>query len=115
LKRIGSKEDKEVPYKEVAKGYEVREGEYVLLSQGEIDAAAGERTRVIAIEEFVRADKIDPVYPRPRVLPRYAAAIRREPYETLGIRPSAGSGHRARPRNEVVRRVRSTPSAAAHA
>ena len=62
LKRICSKEGKEVPYKEVAKGYEVREGEYVLLSQEEIDAAAGERSRVIAIEEFVRADEIDPVY-----------------------------------------------------
>jgi DNA end-binding protein Ku len=62
LKRICSREGKEVPYKEVAKGYEVREGEYVLLSQEEIDAAAGERSRVIAIEEFVRAEEIDPVY-----------------------------------------------------
>jgi DNA end-binding protein Ku len=62
LKRICSEEGKEVPYEEVAKGYEVREGEYVLLSQEEIDAAAGERSRVIAIEEFVRADEIDPVY-----------------------------------------------------
>jgi DNA end-binding protein Ku len=62
LKRICSKEHREVPYKEVAKGYEIREREYVLLSQGEIDAAAGERSRVIAIEEFVRAEEIDPVY-----------------------------------------------------
>lgn len=38
-KRICSKEDREVPYKEVSKGYEVRRGEYVLLSQEEIDAA----------------------------------------------------------------------------
>lgn len=61
-KRICSKEGKEVPYKEVAKGYEVRDGEYVLLAQEEIDAAAGERSHVIAIEEFVRREEIDPVF-----------------------------------------------------
>lgn len=46
-KRICSEEGKEVPYKQVAKGYEVRRGEYVLLEQEEIDAAAGERSRTI--------------------------------------------------------------------
>jgi DNA end-binding protein Ku len=61
-KRICSKEDREVPYKEVAKGYEVGEGEYVMLSQDEIDAAAGERSREIALEEFVCAEEIDPVF-----------------------------------------------------
>ncbi len=60
--RICSKQGKEVPYKEVAKGYEVRQGEYVLLTQDEIDAAAGERSRLIELEEFVRAAEIDPVY-----------------------------------------------------
>jgi DNA end-binding protein Ku len=61
-KRICSKEGKEVPYKEVAKGYEVSDGRYVVLSQEEIDAAAGERSRLIALEEFVRHEQIDPVY-----------------------------------------------------
>jgi DNA end-binding protein Ku len=61
-KRICSKEGKEVPYREVAKGYEVRSGEYVLLSQEEINAAAGERSRQIALEEFVCAEDIDPVF-----------------------------------------------------
>jgi DNA end-binding protein Ku len=61
-KRVCSKENKEVPYKEVAKGYEVRKGEYVLLSQDEINAAAGEQSRLIEIEEFVCADDIDPVF-----------------------------------------------------
>jgi DNA end-binding protein Ku len=61
-KRVCSKEGKEVPYKEVAKGYEVRSGEYVMLSQDEINAAAGERSRLIEIEEFVRAPEIDPVF-----------------------------------------------------
>ena len=60
--RICSKDGKEVPYKQVAKGYEVRGGEYVLLSQGEIDAAAGEQSHLIELEEFVRAQEIDPVF-----------------------------------------------------
>jgi len=60
--RICSKEGKEVPYKQVAKGYEVRAGEYVMLDQQEIDAAAGEHSKVIVLDEFVRAEEIDPVY-----------------------------------------------------
>jgi DNA end-binding protein Ku len=61
-KRMCSKEGKEVPYKEVAKGYEVRDGEYVMLAKEEIDAAAGERSRLIELEEFVCRDHIDPVF-----------------------------------------------------
>ena len=61
-KRICSKEGKEVPYKEVAKGYELRKGEYILLSQDEINAAAGEQSRLIEIEEFVCAADIDPAF-----------------------------------------------------
>lgn len=61
-KRICSKEHKEVPYKQVAKGYEVRAGEYVLLSQDEISAAAGESSHLIELEEFVCSPEIDPVH-----------------------------------------------------
>jgi DNA end-binding protein Ku len=61
-KRICSKEDKEVPFEEVAKGYEVKRGEYVLLDQQEIDAAAGELAHRIALDEFVCQEDIDPVF-----------------------------------------------------
>jgi DNA end-binding protein Ku len=68
-KRICSKEGKEVPYKQVAHGYELRGGKYVLLSQEEIDAAAGDRAKEIELEEFVEAAEIDPVfYDRPYYL-----------------------------------------------
>lgn len=60
-KRICPKEDKEVPYKEIVKGYEVSEGKYVVLSDDELKAAAGEASRVIEVEEFVPAGDIDPV------------------------------------------------------
>src|SRR3979490_242111 len=61
-KRICSKEGKEVPYKEVAMGYEVRGGEYVMLSKEEIDAAAGDRSRTIGLEQFVDRKAVDPVF-----------------------------------------------------
>lgn len=61
-KRICSKEGKEVPYSQIAKGYEIRGGDYVLLSQQEIDAAASERSRLIELEEFVDLQAIDPVF-----------------------------------------------------
>jgi DNA end-binding protein Ku len=61
-KRICSKENQEVPYKQVAKGYELRGGKYVLLEQEEIDAAAGDSSHLIELEEFVCAAEIDPVF-----------------------------------------------------
>jgi len=61
-RRFCSKEDKEVPYKEVVKGYEVGSGEYVVLDKDEISAAAGERAHVIEVEHFVDAADIDPVF-----------------------------------------------------
>jgi DNA end-binding protein Ku len=61
-KRICSKEDKEVPYEEVAMGYEVRGGEFVMLEKDEIAAASGARSRTIDLEEFVASEEIDPVF-----------------------------------------------------
>jgi DNA end-binding protein Ku len=61
-KRICPKEDKEVPYKEIVKGYEVSEGTYVVLEDDELKAAAGDASRLIEIEEFVEASDIDPVF-----------------------------------------------------
>jgi DNA end-binding protein Ku len=61
-RRLCSKEGKEVPYKEVVKGYEVAEDEYVVLEKEEVKAAAGARGKVIEIEEFVPGDEIDPIF-----------------------------------------------------
>src|SRR3954471_20125325 len=61
-RRICSKEGKEVPYKQVIKGYEVAEGKYVVLEKDEIKAAAGDRGKVIHLEDFVDAGEIDPVF-----------------------------------------------------
>src|SRR5829696_10160918 len=61
-RRFCAKDEKEVPYEEVVKGYEVREGEYVVLAKEEIEAAAGDRAHVIALEAFVEAAAVDPVF-----------------------------------------------------
>jgi DNA end-binding protein Ku len=61
-RRICSKEEKEVPYKEVVKGYEVTEGKYVVLEPDEIKAAAGDRGKVVHLKEFVDAGEIDPIF-----------------------------------------------------
>jgi DNA end-binding protein Ku len=61
-RRICPKEDREVPYDEVVKGYEVSSGRYVVLDKDEIKAAAGDRGKVIHLREFVAADQVDPVF-----------------------------------------------------
>ncbi|MFZ0386071.1 MAG: Ku protein [Solirubrobacteraceae bacterium] len=61
-RRVCAKEGREVPYKEIVKGYERSDGKYVVLSQDEIDAAAGDRAHVIELDEFVVTDEVDPVF-----------------------------------------------------
>jgi DNA end-binding protein Ku len=61
-RRICPKEDKQVDYDEIVKGYEVSSGKYVVLEKDEVKAAAGERGKVVHIEEFVEASDIDPVF-----------------------------------------------------
>src|SRR6201994_3459192 len=55
-----AKEDREVPKDEVVKGFEVREGRYVVVDQEEIDAAGGSRSRILDVEHFVDAAGDDP-------------------------------------------------------
>jgi DNA end-binding protein Ku len=61
-RRICPKDDKEVPYEDVVKGFETKSGTYVVLDDDEIKAAAGDRGKVISITEFVDAGAIDPVF-----------------------------------------------------
>src|SRR5215212_5300611 len=61
-RRVCSKEDKEIPYDEVVRGYETSPGRYVVLTKDEIQAPARERGKTIDLEDFVPADQIDPVF-----------------------------------------------------
>jgi DNA end-binding protein Ku len=61
-RRICSKDGKEVDYDDVVKGYEVSRGKWVELTDDEIAAAAGSRSRRLDIDHFVPVDEIDPDY-----------------------------------------------------
>ncbi len=61
-RRVCVKENKEVPYSEIVKGFEARSGTYVVLSKDEVSAADGSGARTIAIEHFVSGEEIDPLY-----------------------------------------------------
>jgi DNA end-binding protein Ku len=61
-RRICPKENREVPYKEIVMGYEVSSNKYVVLERDEIRAAAGDRGKVIHLDEFVSVAEIDPVF-----------------------------------------------------
>jgi DNA end-binding protein Ku len=61
-RRFCSKEDREVPYEEVVRGHEVRDGEFVVLAKEEVAAADAPRGKVVDVDEFVDASAIDPVF-----------------------------------------------------
>jgi DNA end-binding protein Ku len=61
-RRICPKEDREVDYDEVVKGYEVSPDQYVILEKDEVKAAAGDRGKLVHLTEFVDAGEIDPVF-----------------------------------------------------
>jgi DNA end-binding protein Ku len=61
-KRVCSKDGREVPYKQIVKGYEVSPGKFVVLDGDEVKAAAGARGKVIEIEDFVPEGQIDPIF-----------------------------------------------------
>ncbi|MCL2769576.1 MAG: Ku protein [Solirubrobacterales bacterium] len=61
-RRFCEHEGVEVPYAEIAKGFEIRPGEFVVLSKEEIAAADGPGARLIEVEHFVSRAEIDPVH-----------------------------------------------------
>lgn len=61
-KRICTEGGEELAWKDLARGYEVSKGEFVVLDAEEIDAAKPESSTTIDIGDFVEAVEIDPVY-----------------------------------------------------
>src|SRR6059036_2384240 len=61
-KRFCDAEGVEVPWEEITKGYEYEKGQYVEITDDDIEKADVELTKTIAIEEFVMEDEIDPIF-----------------------------------------------------
>ena len=77
-RRVCAHEQREVPWSEIVKGYELDDGRWVLLSDADLEAAAPRKSHTIDIEAFVRESEIDPLYlDRPYLLvPENEAAAR---------------------------------------
>lgn len=68
-KRFGSESGIEIPSERIRKAYEISEGNQVVLDDEEIASARGANTKVIAIDHFVPAEQIDPIfYDKPYVI-----------------------------------------------
>jgi DNA end-binding protein Ku len=67
--RVNEETGEEVPWDKIVKGFEYEQGNYVLLSDEELETASVEMTRTIEIEQFVDLNEIDVRYfDRPYVL-----------------------------------------------
>ncbi|MFM9370465.1 Ku protein [Streptomyces sp. Da 82-17] len=61
-RRVNERTGKEVDSEDIVKGYEVADGEYVVVEPEELDEIAPGRSRTLDISDFVDLDAIDPVY-----------------------------------------------------
>lgn len=57
--RINEKTGEEVPWQDIAKGYEYEEDNYVLLDEKDLKEIAGEHSKTIDIESFIDAKSLD--------------------------------------------------------
>ena len=87
--RVCTRDNEVVPWEEIVRGYEVREGEYILIEKEEIDAVRPESDRRIRIDRFINVLSVDPVYyDRTYLLlpdgPADAYALLRETFRRMG-------------------------------
>ncbi len=61
-KRFCDTEGVELPWEEITKGYEYEKGQYVEITDEDLDKADVELTKTIQILEFVQEEEIDPIY-----------------------------------------------------
>src|SRR2546421_7677184 len=53
MRRVDEETGEEVPYEKITKGYEVGKGQYIEVTDEELEAIALESTRTIEIDSFV--------------------------------------------------------------
>src|SRR6266536_80630 len=82
--KICSIENVEVPFEDIVKGYEYAEGEYVVITDEDFEAADAKKTSTVDIVEFTSEDQIDvrylerPYYMEPQKGADKAYALLRE-------------------------------------
>jgi DNA end-binding protein Ku len=60
-KRVNERTGEEVPFADIVKGYDLGDGEYVIIEPGELDEIAPGRSRTIDIETFVDLADVNPI------------------------------------------------------
>jgi DNA end-binding protein Ku len=60
--KVCTKDEKIIPWEEVAKGYEIAKNEYVLFGKEELEAVRPESDKRIRLDKFVDYFSVDPVY-----------------------------------------------------
>lgn len=60
--KVCTKDEKVIPWEEVAKGYEVAKNEYVLFDKEELEAVKPESDKRIRLDKFVDYFSVDPLY-----------------------------------------------------
>src|SRR5687767_3542647 len=60
--KICRADGREIPYKDIVRGYEYQEGDYIVLTDEDFAAANPKKTKTIEIAEFVSEKEIDPMY-----------------------------------------------------
>jgi DNA end-binding protein Ku len=61
-KRFCDTESTEVPWEEITRGYEYEKGQYIEITDEDLEKADAELSKTIRILEFVNEDEIDPLY-----------------------------------------------------
>jgi DNA end-binding protein Ku len=69
-RKVDAETGEEVPSDQIIKGYEVAKGEYIEITDDELEAVALDSTKTIDIDEFVPKDEIDELY---NIRPYYIA------------------------------------------
>lgn len=61
-KRVDASTGEEVEYAQIAKGFEITSGRYVVIDPAELASVQPQKTKTIEIEDFVALDAIDPIF-----------------------------------------------------
>jgi DNA end-binding protein Ku len=61
-KRVAEVDQKEVPWEHIVKGYEYEKGEYVVLTDKDLERVNIKSNQMVDIREFVHLDEIDPMF-----------------------------------------------------
>jgi DNA end-binding protein Ku len=60
--RICKSEEKEVPWKDIVKGYEYEKGAYIVLTEEDFLRASPKRGKALEIQCFINENEVDPMY-----------------------------------------------------